>query len=1241
MFEGEKLLIANRGEIALRILRTAKEIGLPTVTIYTPSDALAPHVTLADEAVALLPESGQSEFSTYCAIDKVLLICEQRSITLLHPGYGFLAEDAEFARKVIECGVTWLGPNPGMVRTMGIKHEARRIAAEVGIPVVPGSDGILSDEKEALRVARRVGFPVILKATAGGGGMGLVVCNNEEEIALKFAGASEHAQALFQDPGLFIERYFESVHHIEIQVFGNGQGAVVHLGERECSIQRRHQKIIEESPSPFCISHPGLKKALTDDAVRLCTHIQYGSAGTVEFIVDDKSSQHFFIEMNTRLQVEHPVTEATYSDIDIVKMMIEYGLAERKREVQLFSKTLQQDSIDIKLNDFHAIEVRIYSENPYDNFKPCPGIVQHVDLDCGHPGWLRVESWISTGTIVTPFFDSLLAKIIVTGLNREEALSRMLSTLSLVQIRGPPNNIDYLHAIISDSEIQKGQTITAFLAGFNYVPQAFTVLAAGLETTVQDLPGRAVGLGVPISGPMDITAFKLANILVENNQDVEGLETILVSGMKLALQFHIAAIVAVTGKNVTVEVDGRNYSMWSAIAVPRNAILTLRVDDPTTPGLRTYIAVYGGFPHIPKYLGSKSTSMGLGGYQGRPLIIGDHIAISAIPTTPRTLRALSSQVIPQYQSEWRIYALNGPHNDPEYMLSTQQLFDIAWKVSTSSNRMGIRLESPEKILWARETGGDGGSHPSNILENGYARGTVNINGDTPVILTKEGPDMGGFISLITVASANMWILGQLAPGDTVKFVPLSWNNSRESSRIYDDWLRDVEVALINDSTVPAWPSMLIQDDLQGFNAKVATISPTTDERPQVAFRQAGDSAILVEYGSMCLDLTVRARIHAFELEVKKRGISAINKFCPCVRSTMVHFDPAQITQEAVLAVLMKAENSLPDSVADLKFPGRRLTFPLVLDDKWNKEAILRYMKTSRKKAVYLPSNINYLAYNNGLEDAEAALQKLVESDYLVLGIGFYLACPFLVPIDPRCWMVGQKMNPSRTYTPRGAIGIAGMVSAIYPVESPGGYQLYGRTLPAWQTWGRGADFAPDRPWILQPFDQIHFEVIKEEDYTQLEQRFDTGQYSFKIENCIFSVKDYKDFTESIKEETALFRKKQAAGVHQQEQIEKLLLEEELRDKAASSQKSSSISGVDESKLVSITAPLSAAIWKILVQPGAVIQNEDQVLVILEAMKTEIPVRAGKQHVGLTIESFGKGITEGEIVQLGETLLLLK
>ncbi|KAG0691920.1 allophanate hydrolase subunit 2-domain-containing protein [Suillus ampliporus] len=828
--------------------------------------------------------------------------------------------------------------------------------------------------------------------------------------------------------------------------------------------------------------------------------------------------------MNTRIQVEHAITEAIHPGLDLVEMMIAQGIAQRSeaRGLGHTTQSMTQAIYDENLVEsrIHAIEARVYCENPSESFKPSPGILQLVEFP--QEDWLRVDSWVSTGTEVTRFFDPLICKLIVTGSTREQAVSRMVQVLKACKVFGPPNNLAYL--------------------------AAFTVLSAGIEMTIQDLPGRRIGLGMPPSGPMDSQAFSAANMIAGNTSETEALEIITLPGAGCKLKFHSSTIVAVTGKPVTVKVNGDQVSMWARLIISENAILD--IGGMPGPGFRVYLAIRGGFPEVPQYLGSKSTSMGLGGYQGRSLRAGDQLALSSEPSSEQdepgpVAFVLPENLIPVYPQDWVIRVLAGPHDDAEFLTpeGNAKFYSTKWSVSSSSNRMGIRLESNQSIDWARSTGGEGGSHPSNILDNGYALGTINVNGDTPVILTNEGPDMGGYVCLCTVATGERWKLGQLSPGTTVTFRKISWKDAQACRKNSLKWIEAVQAAVAGSR--PQTDSIygaLEGSELSGILHKISGRS-----RPAVTFRQAGDSAILVEYGEMHLDFILRARVHALESEVRKRNVNGIWAFAPCIRSTMCHYDPSIISQADVLAVLLNAEHSLPDSASDLQFPGRKITFPIVLDDQWSREALQRYIRTTRNSAVYLPSNIDYLARNNGLDGGvDEALQKLMDSAWLVFGVGFYLACPFLVPIDPRCRLVGQKMNPSRTYTPSGAVGIAGPVAAIYPVVSPGGYQLFGRTLPAWQTWGKGPDFASDRPWLLQPFDQVlcscsvrcSLLYLKKNFIAEPSRRLNghsmPGQYKFKIEPAVFSMAVYMTFINSIQQEITEFKRKQAEGTAREE-----------------------------------------------------------------------------------------------------------
>ncbi|EJF56376.1 urea carboxylase [Dichomitus squalens LYAD-421 SS1] len=1235
------LLVANRGEIAVRILRTAKRLGIRTLAVYTRSDATSPHVTLADEAAPLREqdEDPVSNARGYIDAEAIIAVCKERGVTLLHPGYGFLSENSDFARKVADAGVIWLGPRAETIEAMGLKHRARELAREVDVPLVPGSNGLLQDMNEAVASAEEIGFPVMLKSTAGGGGMGLVVCATVDELRARFAGTQARAETLFHNNGLFIERYYLAARHVEVQVFGDGAGHAIHMGERECSVQRRHQKVIEEAPSPFMLRHPDIREKMCIAAVRLSEHVTYESAGTVEFLVDDVSGEFFFLEMNTRLQVEHPVTEQVNPGLDIVELMILQGIARHDgKSSEILSHPFLNQALYEAPPHCHAIEVRLYCENPAAQFKPCPGVLQQVKLP--EVDWLRVESWVESGTTITPYYDPLACKLVVTGSTRVEAIQRLTSVLKETEVLGPPNNVQYLLAICGSQTFQFGNATTTFLHTFSFVPKAFTVLSGGLETTVQDYPGRRIGLGIPRSGPMDSLAFRIANILVGNDPGTEGLEATL-TGCRLL--FHVAAVVAVTGASAKVTVDGNEIRTWKRVAVPAGAKLAIGPIQGT--GMRAYLAMRGGFPEIPKYLGSKSTSMGLGGYQGRGLTAGDQVVLGdcAPGAAEESALALPEHLIPIYPSDWTIHVLSGPQSDPTFITEQgiAKFFTTKWTVSAASNRMGVRLEGP-RIAWARENGGEGGSHPSNILDNGYAFGTVNVNGDTPVILTNEGPDMGGYVCVCTIASAELWKLGQLRAGSTVRFKRISYQQAIGLYQAEERFFREMQEATSSSRSFPPFLPTLNATD-HDIDPRLHDTHPDPSSgRPGVVFRQAGDSAILVECGEMTLDFAVRARIHAFETEIRRCAIPGIWFLAPCIRSTMVHFDPLISTQAAVLASLINAEHSLPASVESLTFPGRRITFPTVLDDRWNREALEKYMRSTRATAAYLPSNIEYLARNNGFENAEEALKKLVGTDWLVLGVGFYLACPFLVPIDPRSRLVGQKMNPSRTYTPRGAIGIAGLVAAIYPIQSPGGYQLFGRTLPPWQTWGKGRDFSPDSPWLLRPFDQVVFEAVSEEQYLQAENRFDAGQYAFRIEDRTFSMAEYTAFVRGISDEVRHFKERQARGVAAEEAREKVLFAEwdQQRREELEARRSAVPEPIDPGGDGGpcVTSSLTAQVWKIKCSIGDVVKSAGDVLIILEAMKTEVNVQAEEENVGRKVVGFGRGVREGGTVQAGDPLV---
>jgi len=439
----KKVLIANRGEIALRVIRACKELGLETVAVYSTADRDSLHVRFADDDVCIGP--GPSRES-YLVVPRIIAAAEITGADAIHPGYGFLAENAEFAETVKASGLTFIGPTPDQIRSMGDKATARRLAKEAGVPTVPGSPDTIQDLDEALKVAGGIGYPVIIKATAGGGGKGMRVARNAEEFAQSFTLAQNEALSAFGNGSVYIEKYLAKPRHVEIQVMGDQHGRVIHLGERDCSVQRRHQKLIEEAPSPALTDE--IRAKMGEAAVKLASAINYVGAGTIEFLLDEDGS-FYFMEMNTRIQVEHPVTEMVAS-FDLVKEQIRVAGGE----------PLSWMGDGLKLRG-HAIECRINAEDPYKNFQPSPGTITAYHPP-GGPG-VRVDSHVYAGYQVPPFYDSLLAKVIVHGNTRAEALTRMRNALSTFVLEGVTTTIPFLGKVLSHPDFVAGKVDTKFL----------------------------------------------------------------------------------------------------------------------------------------------------------------------------------------------------------------------------------------------------------------------------------------------------------------------------------------------------------------------------------------------------------------------------------------------------------------------------------------------------------------------------------------------------------------------------------------------------------------------------------------------------------------------------------------------------------------------------------------------------------------------------------------------------------
>ena len=736
----EKILIANRGAIACRILRTINVLKAKGVAVYSEADAASLHISQAAEAYSL----GEGAASaTYLAVDKILAIAQQSGATAIHPGYGFLSENAAFAEACEAQGIAFIGPTPEQLRVFGLKHTARALARQHGVPMLEGTD-LLDSLDAALAAADQVGYPVMLKSTAGGGGIGMRVCRSASELSESFEAVKRLGQNNFSDAGVFIEKYIERARHLEVQVFGDGRGEVIALGVRDCSVQRRNQKVLEETPAPNLPE--GMADELCAAAIKLAQAVNYRSA---EFVFDSEAQRFYFLEVNTRLQVEHGVTEQVW-DVDLVRWMIELAAGDLPPLNELYQGLEPQG---------HAIQARLYAEDPGRDFQPSPGLLTVVQFPPANGVELRIDTWVEAGVEIPPYFDPMIAKLITWAPSREQACAELHKALGDSLLYGVETNRDYLRQILLDAPFASGQPWTRCLENLLYRANTFKVLSAGTQTSVQDYPGRLGywAVGVPPSGPMDSRALRLGNRLLGNEEGAAALE-ITMSGP--ILRFNCDAVVAMTGAPITLTLDAEPVPMNTALLVPAGA--TLQLGSISGVGARSYLCLRGGV-QVPDYLGSKSTfTLGqFGGHGGRALRAGDVLHVPAL-TDRSAGRQLAEQHITALPSVRQIRVIYGPHGAPEYFTENYiaTFFATRWEVHFNSSRTGVRLIGP-KPEWVREDGGEAGLHPSNIHDNPYAIGAVDFTGDMPVILGPDGPSLGGFVCPVTVIEADLWQLGQL------------------------------------------------------------------------------------------------------------------------------------------------------------------------------------------------------------------------------------------------------------------------------------------------------------------------------------------------------------------------------------------------------------------------------------------------------------------------------------------------
>ncbi|MDB6174498.1 MAG: urea carboxylase [Chthoniobacteraceae bacterium] len=1194
-----KLLIANRGVISRRITRTLKRLGVGAVAVYSEADANSLHVTDADESVLLGPAPVAE---SYLQIDRILAAARLTGAQAIHPGYGFLSENAEFAEACERAGLAFVGPTPDQMRAFGLKHTARELARHHGVPLLPGS-GLLADSGEAEREAARIGFPVMLKSTAGGGGIGMRVCWSAEQLEEAFESVKRLGASNFKDSGIFLEKFVAQARHIEVQIFGDGAGRVVSLGERDCSAQRRNQKVIEETPAP------GLSDAqrslLCDAAVKLGRAVNYRSAGTVEFVFDAASGEFYFLEVNTRLQVEHGVTEEV-TGVDLVEWMVRLAAGDA---------SFLDDYVHHPRG--HSIQVRIYAEDPHKGFQPSCGVLSEVSFDPG----TRSETWVAAGSEVTPFYDPMLAKIIVHAESRRAALARMSAALNQTVFGGIESNLVYLRQVIASPTFAAGQVTTRYLGDFDYLPRTIDLLEAGTQTTIQDYPGRTGfwAIGVPPSGPMDHLAFRYANRLLCNPESAAGLE-IMMTGP--TLRFNTAARIAITGADLQAELNGVRVRRWCSIAVKAGDVLRMRAVS--GPGCRAYLAIAGGL-QVPAYLGSSSTfTLGnFGGHAGRALRIGDVLHLGNLAETSSAAElTLPQDLVPVYTNAWEIGVLYGPHGAPDFFTDEDiaTLFSADWKIHYNSSRTGVRLIGP-RPQWARADGGEAGLHPSNIHDNAYAIGTIDFTGDMPIILGPDGPSLGGFVCPACIVQSELWKIGQLKPGDTVHFRPMSIAevNMRELDQ-------DREIATLVEA-----PSRRLAEVSKESAIEHRTCAEPG--HPDVCYRRAGDKYLLVEYGPLVLDLTLRFRVHALMQWLELNHIPGIVDLTPGIRSLQIHYDCRVLPIKKLMAALLHAESELP-ALEEIEVPSRIVHLPLSWDDPSTRVAIEKYMQSVRADAPWCPSNLEFIRRINGLESQEEVRRIVFDASYLVLGLGdVYLGAPVATPLDPRHRLVTTKYNPARTWTPENAVGIGGAYMCIYGMEGPGGYQFVGRTVQVWNTHRNTRDFEKGKPWLLRFFDQIRFYPVTAEELLQHRKDFLTGKFQIRVEEQTFKLKDYQCFLDQNAAPIDAFRATQRTAFSEE------------RDRwAAAGQLVSSA----EPELAAIESPavelpaggllvsahLPGSVWQVLVKEGDQVSEGDKLL-ILESMKMETAITAPVSGKVTSILC-----RPGSIVEVGQALVIV-
>ena len=1177
----ETVLIANRGVAAVRIARTLRHMGIRSVGVRSPFERKARYFENFDEVVDV---EGTSVADTYLNVAQILCAAEASGAQAIHPGYGFLSESADFARETARCGLKFIGPRADSIELFGLKHRAREAAQAAGVALLAGTE-LLESAEDALAAAQRLGYPVMLKSTAGGGGIGMQRCDDAATLADAFERVVALASANFSSAGVYLEKCIQAPRHVEVQVFGDGDGEVVALGDRDCSLQRRHQKLVEECPAPALPDD--VRHTIHQQAISLMRANAYESAGTVEFLYDAMDRSFYFLEVNTRLQVEHGVTERVYG-LDLVEWMV--------RQAAGTLEPLESLAGALTPNGF-AIQARLYAEDPYLDCRPSPG---PVTTQWGEHE--RVDTWLTDEDEVSAAFDPMLANVICAGPSRAGAINRLHSELGAFELHGIATNQSYLREALALDDFRAGEMTTHSLESLVYQPHEFEVVQSGLQTTVQSYPGRQLlwEVGVPPSSPMDERSFRLGNRLLGNFETAPGLEMVLEG---VTLDFRSSARVIVVGATADIRLDDQHLACWECFDVAPGQRLQI---GRFTEGMRGYLLVRGGID-VPDVLGSSTTFTlgGMGGHQGRTLRAGDVLSWNEAEPAGVT-RGLFE--VPSLKERHNIRMLMGPHAAPDFFTTAdiERLFSAKWQVDHNSSRTGVRLIGPQPE-WARSDGGEAGLHPSNIHDNAYAFAALDFTGDMPVLLGPDGPSLGGFVCPAVTINADRWKLGQLVPGDEVTFTLVSEEEARQADIEQETWL-----AQPYGVPMPHPPCETRSKPAQAVLWRADLPLP-------VVIRRAGEEWLLVEFGEAELDIRLRVVVHQFVELLRQSNLPGLLEMTPGIRSLQIRYDrrrwrPSELVRE-VQPILSDAAR-----VEDVTLPSRIVRMPLSWNDPACLQAIERYVSSVRSNAPWCPDNIEFIRRINGLEDAEAVRRIVFDASYLVMGLGdVYLGAPVATPVDPRHRLVTTKYNPARTWTAENSVGIGGAYLCVYGMEGPGGYQFVGRTVPVWNQRGFGRS---GRSWLLNHFDQLQFVPVDAETLLDMREAARMGAYLPEIEDTTFDLAAYTDFLTTHEGEIAAFNAKRETAF--QAELEHWREHGLDRFEADASITSSGGSSITDGRLVE--SPVAASV--LTTHAGGEFAENAEILV-LEAMKTEFSIRTPVSGVVEILVEEGQSVAPGQ------------